>query len=137
LEDNPLTIIKVLYQSLRRLRKDTKSIDIAQKKLKDIAEKMQRTSYLAEMEFHYIYALQCPKYLTGENSHFYYHIFEYMDKFFEKADVVTDLRPYLALLNLYTDAPAIIKKILERITQMENVEKENKEQQERNLAEAK
>ena len=27
MEDNPLTIIKVLYQSLRRLRKDTKSID--------------------------------------------------------------------------------------------------------------
>ena len=39
-DDPALTVIKELYQSLRRLRKDTKSIDDVSKKMKDISDRM-------------------------------------------------------------------------------------------------
>ena len=47
------------------------------------------------MEFHYIYAIHCKEYACGENSPFYYHVFEYIDKFFEKSDVVADIHTYI------------------------------------------
>ena len=49
------------------------------------------------MEFHYIYAIHCKEYACGENSPFYYHVFEYIDKFFEKSDVVADIHTYIQL----------------------------------------
>jgi hypothetical protein len=62
---------------------------------------MQRTSYLTEMEFHYIYALHSPFLNCGENTPYFYLVFEYIDKFYDKSDICQDLRPYLQLFNIH------------------------------------
>ena len=49
---------------------------------------MRRTSYLAELEVIYIYALRCKTYQVGENTSFLILILEYIDLFLDKADVV-------------------------------------------------
>jgi len=56
---------------------------------------MSRTSYLGELEFFYIYALHCPTVSCGENSNYYYLVFEYIDKFYDKFDVCQEMRQYL------------------------------------------
>ena len=50
-----MKILKVLYHSLRNIRKV--HVDPNNKRLVNIAASMKRTSYLAELEMYYCYAL--------------------------------------------------------------------------------
>ena len=60
---------------------------------------MKRASYLAEMEFRYVYALKCPSQPVGEGTTYLNLILEYMENFYEQTDVVEEVKPYLTLLN--------------------------------------
>ena len=60
---------------------------------------MKRTSYLSELELNYIYALHARGFNVGAGSNFFILMTEYMDLFYDKADIVEDLRPYFKLLN--------------------------------------
>lgn len=60
---------------------------------------MKRTSYLAEFECKLCIALNCKQvYPTYENSSIFNLIIDYFDQFFDKADVIADVTPYLKLL---------------------------------------
>lgn len=74
---------------------------------------MKRTSYLAELEFLYIFALRCPEMRCGIGSLIFIAILNYIDLFFESADVYEDLKPYLMLLNSREDVPLVRNKFKE------------------------
>jgi hypothetical protein len=67
--------------------------------MKFIADKMTRTSFLAELEFYFIYNLNCGACKVGEGSPSYVIMNEYIDQYYMTFDVVNDLRRYLVLLN--------------------------------------
>jgi hypothetical protein len=58
-------------------------------------ESIKKTSYLAELELLFNYALHSPKMPVGDMSIYMGVINEYIDKFYDKADVVEEIRPYL------------------------------------------
>ena len=74
-------------------------IDPNSRKHIEISNRMKRTSYLAELECKLCIALNCKNYPTYESSSTYNLIYEYIETFFDKADVICDLIPYLKLLN--------------------------------------
>lgn len=78
-----------------------------------IASQMKRTSYLAELEFLYIFALRCPEMRCGIGSLIFIAILNYIDLFFESSDVNEDLKPYLMLLNSREDVPLVRSKFME------------------------
>jgi hypothetical protein len=75
--------------------------------MKVIADQMHRTSYLAELEFYFVYNLNCGATKVGEGSPSYLIMCEYIDQYYMTFDVVNDLRTYLSLLNQHTDAVAL------------------------------
>ena len=76
---------------------------------------MKRTSYLAEIEFLYCFALRCKGMQCGIGSNFFTLMLEYIDYFFDKADVLEDLKPYLKLLNNTDDVLNVRDRFRERI----------------------
>ena len=59
---------------------------------------MRRSSYLAELDMRYVFALHCPIYQVGDGTTFQALIIEYFEQFYDKSDVLSDLREYLTLL---------------------------------------
>ena len=53
---------------------------------------------MAEIEFIFVYALHNPKFDVGPGTAYDTLIREYIDQFFDKSDVVRDLKPYLVIL---------------------------------------
>jgi len=60
---------------------------------------MKRASYLAEMEYRYVYALKHQTQPVGEGTSYLNLILEYIENFYEQTDVVEEIKPYLSLLN--------------------------------------
>ena len=58
-EDSLAKLVRTLFMSIRGLRKAAAQVDVSQKRNALIAQQMRRTSYLAELEFIYVYALRC------------------------------------------------------------------------------
>ena len=85
---------------------------------------MRRTSFLSELEFYYVYALRCRPMQCGVGSNFFILMLEYIDLFYDKADVLEDLQPYLKLLNATDDVNNIRDRFRDRIQQAENMEGE-------------
>jgi hypothetical protein len=80
---------------------------------------MKRTSYLAELECKLCIGLNCKNaYPTYENSSFFNLVLEYIENFFDKADVVIDILPYLRLMQP-DDANALREKLKNRIEAIE------------------
>jgi len=123
-DDKPDKILRILYQSLKNLRKITQNVDVTQKRLQMVAHQMRRTSYLAELESLYVYALRCKNMPCGAASPFFSLMQEYIDLFFDKSDVLEDLRPYLLLLNNTEDVNTICEMFKERVKQAETSEEE-------------
>lgn len=113
-EDKPDRILKTLYASLRNLR-DFENVDLTPKRLTLIAQQMERTSCLAELEFLYVYALRCKHMQCGVGSVFQTLMMKYIENFFDKSDVLVDLEPYLKLLNREGDVTSIKDKFRERV----------------------
>ena len=57
-EDVPEKILKILYNSLKNIRKNTSHVDPNSARLHQLAITVRRTSYLAELETLYCYALR-------------------------------------------------------------------------------
>lgn len=60
---------------------------------------MKKASYLAELEFRYVYALQAHSMQVGEGQLFSALIVEYIDQYHDKSDIVHDITEYLTLLS--------------------------------------
>lgn len=59
--------MKIMFASIRDMRKrGTKNLTSAE--MNRVGYKMQRLSFMAELEFSYIYALNCRYVTTGESS---------------------------------------------------------------------
>ncbi len=80
---------------------------------------MKRTSYLAELEFNYIFALKWKNMPTGIGSGFNSLMLDYIDHFYDKSDILEDLKPYLLLLNGAEDVVNVRDRFRDRISQME------------------
>ena len=85
---------------------------------------MRRTSYLAELESLYVYALRCKNMPCGANSPFFSLMQEYIDLFYDKSDVLEDLKPYLLLLNNGDDVQYMKEMFKEKVKQAEISEEE-------------
>jgi hypothetical protein len=81
---------------------------------------MRRQSYLGELEVLYCYALRCPSFKVGDGNTFLQVMLEYVDLFFDKADVVRDLSDYVTLLNHPADTQVIKNRLGDRIKQAES-----------------
>ena len=97
-DDKAEPILVNLVSSVKNLRKNI-VIDPNSRKHIEISNRMKRTSYLAELECKLCIALNCKNYPTYESSSTFNLIYEYIESFFDKADVICDLIPYLILLN--------------------------------------
>lgn len=75
---------------------------------------MRRSSFLAELDMRYVFALHCPIYQVGEGTPFQNLLIEYIENFFDKSDVVEEVREYLTLLKK-TDAIALCSRIYFRV----------------------
>ena len=93
---------------------------------------MRRTSYLAELDMRYIYALNCPIYQVGEGCTFWSLIIEYVEQFYDKSDVLADIREYLTILK-NTDAVALCSRIQFKVQQIQEFEFEEIKQKGGNL----
>lgn len=82
--------------SIKNLRKDI-AIDGASKRVIGIANEMKRTSYICDMEYKYVLALNYNTYPIHEHSAFYHIIVEYIKEYYDKFDVVNDIRQYIKL----------------------------------------
>jgi len=102
-DDKADKIVRILYLSLRSLRKTVQSVDLSQRKLQENATDMRRQSYLGELEVLYCYALRCRSYPVGDGTTFMQLMLEYVDLFFDKSDVVRDIKEYVKLLSYPND----------------------------------
>ena len=73
--------------------------DVTQKKIIELSNAIQRTSYLTELEYKFVLALNYSQYPTNEGTSFYTTMLEYIQNFTDRFDVMNDVRPYLVLLN--------------------------------------
>lgn len=119
MDDKLDKIVNILYQSLKNLRKATAQVDLTQKRIAIIAQEMKRTSYLAELEFNYVFALRCKSMQCGVGSGFNLLMLDYIDHFYALSDVLEDLKPYLLLLNGVEDVVSVRDRFRDRIQQIE------------------
>ena len=117
-------VLRALFMALRGMRKLAAQVDVTQKRLALISQQMKRTSYLAELEFLYVYALRCRIQPVGAGSNFFLLMLEYIDYFHDKSDILEDLSQYLVLLDRDVDVPTIRERFKDRIAQAENQEGE-------------
>ena len=59
---------------------------------------MRRTSCLCELEYRTVLALNYSQYPTGEGSAYMSSMIQYLENFFDRYDVVMDLKPYIRIL---------------------------------------
>lgn len=116
--DYPLEkIMRILYTSIRNMRKPPPQFDVTNKREALAMQAIKRTSYLSELEFNYVFALRCNGYPCGVGSNFFTILLDYIDMFFDKEDVVDDVKPYLKLLNSTDDLTFIRERLQERVSQ--------------------
>lgn len=93
---------------------------------------MRRTSYIAELDMRYVYALNCPQYQVGEGTTFWSLLIEYTEQFHDKSDVLSDIREYLTLLNNH-DATALCSRLQFKVEQTEEFELDEMKQKGGNI----
>ena len=117
-EDKPEDILLNLVSSIKNLRKNVVA-DTTSKKMMELAHRIKRTSYMAELEFKFCIALNCKGYPTHEGSPMFNVMLDYIELFYDKADVICDVMPYLRLFQ-YEDAMALKEKVRAKVENMEN-----------------
>ena len=68
---------------------------------------MKRCSYIMDLEYKLVLALNFSDYPTDGESRYFETMVEYMEKFYDQFDVVSDLTNHMLLL----DKPEVIKLI--------------------------
>ena len=74
-------------------------MDPNSRKHQETSHRMKRTSYLAELECKLCIAVNCKNYPTYESSSTFNLVNEYIEQCFDKADVISDIIPYLQLFS--------------------------------------
>lgn len=97
IDAEPEDVLVNLIASIKNLRKDI-ATDGTSKRVMAIANEMKRTSRMADLEYKFVLALSYHHYQVGEGSPYFRAMLEYLEEFYDKFDVVSDLRPYLRLL---------------------------------------
>ena len=82
-------------------------VDGSSKRILGIANEMKRTSFLTDMEYKYVLALNYNIYNVSENSPFFDLIIQYIERFYDRFDVIKDITKYLSLFG--NDEAAAIK----------------------------
>ena len=83
---------------------------------------MKRTSFLAELELNYIYALHAKNFQIGAGTNFFTTIIEYIGAFYDKSDVVADVKAYLKLFNSEQDSEQMKERLLDTVQNYEQME---------------
>jgi hypothetical protein len=63
--------------------------------------------------------MNCEHANTSESSCYFHLIFEYIEKFNDKYDVIQDIRSYLALFNGQDEAAALLARMKSRIHEID------------------
>ena len=66
-------------------------VDGSSKRILGIANEMKRTSFLTELEYKYVLAINYNNYNVSENSPFFDLIIEYIENFYDRFDVIKDI----------------------------------------------
>jgi len=82
---------------MKNLRRDI-AVNEGSKRIMAIAAEMERCSFLNELELRFVLALNYACYMIGEGTPYFDTMLEYLLKFYDKFDVVSDLRKYMKLL---------------------------------------
>jgi len=82
---------------VKNLRRDI-AVNEGSKRIMAIAAEIERTSFLNELELRFTLALNYPVFMVGEGTPYFDTMLEYLLKFYDKFDVVSDLRKYMKLL---------------------------------------
>lgn len=82
--------------------RQVQAADNSSKKVLDKMYAMKRTSYLCELEYKMVLALNYTQYPTNEGSSFMISIIQYLENFYDRYDVISDLKPYIKILT-YTE----------------------------------
>ena len=106
-----------LVCSVKNLRRNI-VMDPNSRKHQEIAQRMKRTSYLAELECKLCIAINCKNYPSYESSSTFNLVYEYIEQCFDKADVICDIIPYLKLFS-NDEAQSLREKIRQKIEQVE------------------
>lgn len=117
MEDKPENVLVNIYCSVKNLRRHL-VYDQNSRKQTDIANRIKRTSFLAELECKLCIALNSKSFQTFEGSPIFNLILDYIELFYDKADIITDLLPYLKLFN-HDDAMNMREKIKGKIEALE------------------
>ena len=72
-------------------------VDGSSKRILGLANELKRTSFLTDLEYKYVLALNYNTYDVSEKTPFFDIITEYIEKFYDKFDVVKDVSKYLTL----------------------------------------
>lgn len=86
-----------MVQSLKSLR-TVQAADNSSKKIIDKMYAMKRMSFMCDLEYRTVLALNYPQYPTGEGSAYLGTIIQYLENFYDRYDVIGDLRPYIRVL---------------------------------------
>ena len=97
IEEQPEDVLINLIRSVKNLRRDI-AVNEGSKRIMAIAAEIERTSFLAELELRYTLALNYEIFMVGEGTPYFDTMLEYLIKFYDKFDVVSDLRKYMKLL---------------------------------------
>lgn len=98
IEAGPEEVLFILVSSIRNLREGL-ATDTSSKRVMAIASEMQRTSFLAELEYKFVLSMHYPNYQVSEGTSYFTTVLQYIDKFYDKFDVIQDVRRYLKVLN--------------------------------------
>lgn len=93
-------------------------MDPNSRKHQETSHRMKRTSYLAELECKLCIAVNCKNYPTYESSSTFNLVYEYIEQCFDKADVITDIIPYLQLFS-QDEAQSLREKVRQKIEHVE------------------
>eukprot|EP00347_Sterkiella_histriomuscorum_P000542 403375452 len=125
-EDKPEDILLNLISSIKNLRKNVVA-DTTSKKMVDLANSIKRTSYLAEMEFKFCIAINCRGYPCHEGSPMFNVLLDYIELFYDKADVVCDIMPYIKLFQI-EEAGSLREKVKIKVQNLESGYNSNQNQ---------
>ena len=59
---------------------------------------MKRTSFICDLEYRTVLALNYSQYPIGEGSAYLGTMIQYLENFYDRYDVIADLRPYIRIL---------------------------------------
>lgn len=93
-----------LIASILNLKKDIPK-DASDKKVQLRGAMMQRSSYINNLEYKLVLALNYANYAVDSTSRYFETMLEYIENFYDQFDVISDLKNHLLLL----DVPEVIK----------------------------